>query len=422
MLVLEEEHGVIAPYRRAQESVGIERGGRTDHPQPRAMREDRSASLGVINRAPDVTAVGRSHDHRRREIVVGPPAHRRKLVAQLHVRGPNVVEKLNLNYGLESAHGQSDRAAHDVRFRERRVVNARTAEFLLESPGDREDPALAFDLFEVLLSRDISYILAEDENLLVASHLVPHAGVEQIDHRRRLTRELRIVLGVELLAGGIDVGRVDAEVDRFRARLRLSESVVSRGENNRIHFVPNLLQVFFSRVALTDEPLRELLHRIARGISVALGGWAVLRFVIRQGMRVGTNHVSVHERRPFSLPRVVDGALHGVVAGEQIAAVHLFDQEIGKGANQLGNAAAGGIHFDRNRDGITVILDQIDDGKLQIRCGVQGFPEFAFTGRTLARRDEDHLVFLESFPDIEQLRAERSLRGPDSLEKLRACR
>src|ERR1700680_1689069 len=139
-------------------------------------------------------------------------------------------------------------------------------------------------------------------------------------------------------------------------------------------------------------------------------------------MGVWTNDSRVHECGPLSLSRVVYGALHCVVAGEQIAAVNLLDEKIGKSATELGNAAAGGVHFDRNRDGVAVVLDEIDDWQLQVRCSVQGFPEFTFTGRSFACRDEDHLVFLESFVDIEQLGAECCLRGPNPLKELRARR
>ena len=116
------------------------------------MREQRRARLRVINRAANITAIRGANDDRRREVVVRSPAHRRELVANLHVRGPDVIEELNFDDRLEPANGQSDRAANDVRLGERRVVNALASEFLLKSPGDLEYAALALDLVEILLA------------------------------------------------------------------------------------------------------------------------------------------------------------------------------------------------------------------------------------------------------------------------------
>src|SRR5205085_548154 len=41
-----------------------------------------------------------------------------ELFAELHVRGPDIIEELNLDHGLESAHGKSNRASNDICFRE----------------------------------------------------------------------------------------------------------------------------------------------------------------------------------------------------------------------------------------------------------------------------------------------------------------
>ena len=216
-----------------------------------------------------------------------------------------------------------------VRFGERRVVDARAAELLLQAPRDLEDAALALDLAEVLLARDVGDVLAEDEDLLIAPHLVLHAGVEQIDHRRLVAGELRIVLGVELLARRIDVGRVDEVVDRLRARAARRASASSVAASTIASTSSWIFAMLgLGRVALGDEPLRELRHRIARGVGLALVGRTVHHLVVRQRVRVRTNHVRVHERRALPLARVVDRALHRLVAGEQIAAVDFLDVQI----------------------------------------------------------------------------------------------
>src|SRR3954470_12940391 len=167
----------------------------------------------MINRATDISTVGGANDDRRRKIVVRPPAHCRELVAQLHVSGPDVVEELNLDDRLESTGRESNGASNDVRFGERRVVDATAAELLLEPPRHLEHATLSLDLAEVFLARYVGNVLSEDEDLLVAPHLVLHAGIEEIDHCRRLAGELRVVLSVELLAGRIHIRRVHAVVN-----------------------------------------------------------------------------------------------------------------------------------------------------------------------------------------------------------------
>src|SRR5687768_3153825 len=100
----------------------------------------------MVDRAADVATVRRPDHDGRTEVAVGAPAHRRQLVAQLHVRRPDVVEELDLDDRLEAAQRETDRAADDVGFGEWRVVDALVAELLLQPPGDFEDATLALHL------------------------------------------------------------------------------------------------------------------------------------------------------------------------------------------------------------------------------------------------------------------------------------
>src|SRR5688500_6625208 len=118
----------------------------------------------MVDRAADVSAVRGSDDDRSRERVVRPPAHGRQLVPDLHVRRPDVVEELDLDDGLEAPERHADRAADDVGFSERRVVYAQVAEFLLQTPRNLEDPALALDLVEVLPARGVGDVFAKDDD------------------------------------------------------------------------------------------------------------------------------------------------------------------------------------------------------------------------------------------------------------------
>ena len=124
------------------------------------------------------------------------------------IRGPDVVEELDFDHRFQPTSRETDGASHDVCLGEGRVVDAVAAELPLQAPGHLEDAALAFDFLEVLLAADVGDVLAEHEDARVARHLIFHARVEQIHHGGGLTRKVGIVLGVELLGGGIDVRRV----------------------------------------------------------------------------------------------------------------------------------------------------------------------------------------------------------------------
>src|SRR5438128_235745 len=81
-------------------------------------------------------------------------------------------------------------------------------------------------------------------------------------------------------------------------------------------------------------------------------GRPVQLFVVRQRMRIWSDNTRMNQRRPFSLACEVDSSFERVVTRQQITAIHFFDEEIWKGTNQLRDAAAGGIYFHRNRDGV----------------------------------------------------------------------
>src|SRR5712671_750340 len=135
-------------------------------------------------------------------------------------------------------------------------------------------------------------------------------------------------------------------------------------------------------------------------------------------MRIRTDHLRVDERRTLTLSRVIDGSLHGVVARQQVAAIHFLDEEVGERAHELGDATTGGVDLDRNRDRVPVILDQINDGQLEVRRRIKGFPELSLAGGAITGRDQHYLVLLKAVGDVEQLGAERSLRCTDALKEL----
>src|SRR4029078_9117839 len=103
-------------------------------------------------------------------------------------------------------------------------------------------------------------------------------------------------------------------------------------------------------------------------------------------MRVRTNDVRMDERRTFALAGVGYRPLHRLVAGEQIAAVHFLDVQVGEECAELADAAAGWFHLDGYRDGVAVVLDEVNDRQLEIAGVVERPPELAFARRAIAGR------------------------------------
>src|SRR5207344_2797513 len=113
-----------------------------------------------------------------RECVVRPVPQHRQLVADLHHRGPDVVEELNLDDGLEAARGHAGGAADDVGLGERRVEDPVAAERPLEAVRDLEYAALARDRRQRVRSTAVGYVLAKDDDPRVAGHLVLEGAID----------------------------------------------------------------------------------------------------------------------------------------------------------------------------------------------------------------------------------------------------
>ncbi len=88
------------------------------------MRKSHLAALTVIDRSTGQIAADRHAQHqRRRKMAVGSPAHRRQLVAELHHRGPDVIEELDLGNWLQPNRRHADGVPHDCTLpADRRVV------------------------------------------------------------------------------------------------------------------------------------------------------------------------------------------------------------------------------------------------------------------------------------------------------------
>ena len=191
-LVLEEKHRVVAAYRRAQQTAGVESVRRHHHAEPGNVRELHLPALAVINSAAiQVAADGHAQDHGARESAVRAPANGGQLIADLHHRGPDVIEELYFRNGFQTARRHADGAAHDGGFSQRSIEGAAGAELHLQPGGDLEHSAFAFDVVEIFLARAIGHVLAEDQDVGIAPHLFAQSGVDQIHHGLGFAGEMR---------------------------------------------------------------------------------------------------------------------------------------------------------------------------------------------------------------------------------------
>ena len=140
-------------------------------------------------------------------------------------------------------------------------------------------------------------------------------------------------------------------------------------------------------------------------------------------MAVGADDVRVDEGGALPAPAVLDGVAQRVVGLEEVAAVDLGQEQVREAAHQLRDRSAGGVDLDRHGDRVAVVLDEEEDGQLQVAGGIEGFPELAFRGLAFAGRHENDLVLLE--PALARQLRNQSLAPPglgrsDGMQKLGA--
>src|ERR1039458_4673415 len=102
-LVLEKQHWVVAADGGAQQSGGILRVRWENDAEAGDVRKDTLAALRMVDGAAGQVSADRDANHDGAgESVVRAPADDAELVANLHHRGPDVVEELNLDDWLQT--------------------------------------------------------------------------------------------------------------------------------------------------------------------------------------------------------------------------------------------------------------------------------------------------------------------------------
>src|SRR5688500_11936386 len=128
----------------------------------------------------------------------------------------------------------------------------------------------------------------------------------------------------------------------------------------------------------------------------------------------------MNESRAVAGPDVFHCLFHDLVRCKEVAPVDFLNKESGEATYESRNRSAGGVHFDGDRDGVTVVLDQVDDRQLKVAGGVERFPELAFTRCAVTGRDVDDLVALVSLGHAQLPCAPDRFGAANGLEELRS--
>ena len=211
--------------------------------------------------------MGNAHDERAGEGAVRAPAHNGHFIAHLVDGWPDVVEELDLNDGLEAAHGHADGATGDVCLGQWGVEDAVGAELRLQAAGEFEDAALALECArgKVLVAAGVGHVFAEDDDARVASHFVAKRRVDAVGHGAvdavRIGGGLRRVefgCGIEEAGGGCQVFGVDVLFDVSDEGQRRRQGAVGGEDDGGVDVCLNLPEFVFGEDALPDEVRLEL--------------------------------------------------------------------------------------------------------------------------------------------------------------------
>ena len=87
---------------------------------------------------------------------------------------------------------------------------------------------------------------------------------------------------------------------------------------------------FSSRMPSRNQEHLQARDGIALGIALALDIGAIKLFVVRQRMRIRTNHMPMHKCRTLARADSARPPLHRGIAGHRIGAINFFKMKIGE--------------------------------------------------------------------------------------------
>ncbi len=225
-----------------------------------------------------------------------------------------------------------------------------------------------------------------------------HRG-DHFDHGLWATVELG--LGGEDRRSGINVRRIDVFVNGGRFWWCRGKGLIGGFADFAVDLGFEGFDFLLVHQAFANQKEGELGKRVAASFAFALFVGLVELFVVGERVRVGASDVCVDQRWAAAFADVANGFLADGVAFEGVGAIAFGDVQVGKVSNEFRNAAACGLDFDGNGDGVTVVFDEIEERKFLGASGVERFPEFAFAGGAVAAGDVDNFfgVVIERFAE-----------------------
>src|SRR6266853_2968336 len=166
-LVLQVEHRILVADRCLDETLRVPHGCRIDDLEAGRVEKRRFRVLRMERPAANVAATRAAHHHGGRQS--GAIARGGDIVREHVVRARDEVDELHLRHGTQTHVRRTGRRADNGGLRDRRIDDTRFAELLREAIGDLEGAAVEPD------------VLAEDEDALVALHLLPQALAQRFE-------------------------------------------------------------------------------------------------------------------------------------------------------------------------------------------------------------------------------------------------
>src|SRR5579859_1151657 len=298
------------------------------------MRKNRFAALAVIDRAAGQVAADRyAQNGRRLKGTVRTPTHDAQLVANLHHRGPDVVEELNFGDGLEPPRGHADGTADYGGLRQGRVENTVVAVLALQAGGGFENAALALDLLQIDFAAGVGDVLAENGNALIPGHFVGERCRDHFDHGLGRAMELR--LSFKCGRSGVDFRRINIDENRIDLWLFGSQRFVSGVADFLIDFGFEGFDLFLVEDAFSNKEQREFGNRITVRLGFALFGGLVKFLVVGKRMGIRARDVRMNESGPATLAAVLNGGLADRIAFERIRAIAFRNVQAGEAAGEF---------------------------------------------------------------------------------------
>jgi hypothetical protein len=184
--------------------------------------------------------------------------------------------------------------------------------------------------------------------------------------------------------GRVEVGGIEVIERALRRRSRQGQHGIGGLLDLLVHRAPDFLQEILGGQLLVHQEGCEELQAVLLFLLGSLLFRPVEALVVGQGVGVGPGHLGLHQRRAGALATVLHSPAQGGQGSQGVVAVTFLVVEMGPAFHQPTDGASRRLHLHRDRDGVAVVLDEVEHREAQVAGGVQGLPELSLGGRSLA--------------------------------------